>query len=85
MPSESVPTRLEELFANGIQVELVNITNGYILLDNSETIPIVKMFDDQGLETEDPDDDIVALVAGSDEMGWLTIHLVEEDGNTSLH
>lgn len=56
-----------------VDVELVDLVEGYVLAEGSQILPITNYYDDCGDEC-DPED-AVAVVAGNDDYGWLSIEL----------
>lgn len=55
------------------QVELMNLTQNYVLFTNGVSVPITDYFDDDGDECEA--DKATVCVAGSDAVGWFTIEI----------
>lgn len=61
-----------------VTVEFVNLDAGFVLTSEDDILPIEQMFDWEGNECGP--DDAVAIVAGSEEFGWVSFGLGDDLG-----
>lgn len=58
----------------------VNLDEGFVVTDDNEVLPITNMFDEFGDDCNA--DEAVAIVAGRDGYGWLSIDV---QGRSPIH
>jgi len=56
-----------------MEVELVNLTQNYVMFTNGVSVPITDYFDSDGDECEP--DRATVCVAGDDAVGWFSIEI----------
>lgn len=66
------------------RIEAVGLETGIVLLETGIVLPITNMLDGDGDETEEFDE-VMTVVAGTDEFGWLTICLGADIDDVTVH
>jgi hypothetical protein len=61
-------------------VDLIALDGGYVLMTDGKVLPITRLADADGDETDDPYEAVVC-VAGEDGYGWLTIAIHPENSS----
>jgi hypothetical protein len=75
LPDQTAADLAASLEPQALPVE-INLDARRIRLDNGAVVPIINMFDDEGQDTDDPDE-AVSIVAGDDTQGWYSLLLEE--------
>lgn len=60
-----------------VDVEAVNQSDGLVLLATGEVVPIDTFLDDEGDETDDRDEAVVAVAGPTADGKWLSVALTD--------